>query len=1034
MADLLPLVGAIHRRWVSEIGARFDEAVTTGQPQLVVLEAPSGWGKTRVIQEFYLTLAVNQERGWQYWPSELPVGDCAPDQESCDQNEHLPWLWWSFAATHRGGDRGASALASSLEQLLVHEPAVRRRMVELSPNRELAMQVMKETLPGLGASAAEEVGLLVAERALDVGLPGAGLLVTLTRLGWQQRRRWAAGEMIAAGETGLLGRRALAPEVLARQLASVAAAGLPVILAVDDGIEDDEALAVFLASLLREAGPVLIVVSVWSDPVQLADNPSVPVLGDELATESRLRADPTFGLAASERRELIGHCVPDASRAGVEELITAIRSPGGLVAACESPRIREALRTNDLRELRRLPQETTAHPRGEWERLPEPVKEALSLAVLTTPAAISSGAIPVMCFDPELTIAATESSDRDLMRGITGSAASTWVAGAGSGLVRFTSDRRFAFALEAARDRFAEHRRSVIRSRLRDDLIARLAETVADESSVATAPTMSAQRRRLHAQLRVAIALTEGSGWSKRIAQEVLLLIADYEHTHDTGSLRVVATLSQALILNSNDPEVLVSARKHYLAAAGALGHVDRTLEEALALHDLQRSRLGAGHPDTLWARGEVALWRGRSGQAHAALEAAQSLYDVQCESLGEDSRDAMRTLGMILTFTGRTGDVEAAVMGFEELHERQRVLLGGRDRDTLWTLGNHAVWLVESGALEEGIEKHLHLLREHVREFGRGDPRTLWSRGKLAGAMGRSGRTTTAARSMEALLADIVRHLGSDHPYALRTRSNLAMWLGESGYSDRALEAFRGLIHESKQTLGERHRDTLWLRDRAAMDLAALGRFDEALAQFRELLETQRVELGRLDESTLWTHGNYALQLGESGDVEAAIAEFEVLLRARRELYRDHHPEVMWTAMMLAWWRGRAGAWGHSAARLRRLAEEATCRMSTSHPYMLWSYSRWVYCSWRAHELQGEAARTASRDAVEEQQSVLGRSHPDTVQTRIEQCRVEASETCPQEARLLAARLLDDATASLGQGHVRTRRVAELLSALEEG
>ena len=52
--------GDEHHRVRDELLRVFDEVALDGMPAMVVLSGAPGWGKTRVIQEFYRAVAATQ--------------------------------------------------------------------------------------------------------------------------------------------------------------------------------------------------------------------------------------------------------------------------------------------------------------------------------------------------------------------------------------------------------------------------------------------------------------------------------------------------------------------------------------------------------------------------------------------------------------------------------------------------------------------------------------------------------------------------------------------------------------------------------------------------------------------------------------------------------------------------------------------------------------------------------------------------------------------------------------------------------------
>ena len=127
-----PFVGDSRHRVVDGLVDILDEMNSTGEPRWVSLEAPSGWGKTRVVQEFYARLAARQSN--HYWPETIlgasdvhgfEVGDrrkrVFPDPRYFDREpQSLPeFMWLGMACDLRNG-LPSQTLLEDLQQLKTH--------------------------------------------------------------------------------------------------------------------------------------------------------------------------------------------------------------------------------------------------------------------------------------------------------------------------------------------------------------------------------------------------------------------------------------------------------------------------------------------------------------------------------------------------------------------------------------------------------------------------------------------------------------------------------------------------------------------------------------------------------------------------------------------------------------------------------------------------------------------------------------------------------------------------------------------------
>lgn len=101
-------VGRDRQAEIHQLEDLFEKVRATSQPHLTVLAAPPGWGKTRIVQEFYRSLAARQPQP-AYWPLALVAS--ADDRASgfvaltaerktvrhrdimVPPDAHIPWLW-----------------------------------------------------------------------------------------------------------------------------------------------------------------------------------------------------------------------------------------------------------------------------------------------------------------------------------------------------------------------------------------------------------------------------------------------------------------------------------------------------------------------------------------------------------------------------------------------------------------------------------------------------------------------------------------------------------------------------------------------------------------------------------------------------------------------------------------------------------------------------------------------------------------------------------------------------------------------------
>ncbi len=98
-----------------------------GQPQVVVLLADNGLGKTRLVQELFgrLSTTIDAAGSNGYWPDDLEFrGDnllVNPDPDLCNAKHEPPFLWWGLRFTDgRERNAGLAGMDENLPALYAH--------------------------------------------------------------------------------------------------------------------------------------------------------------------------------------------------------------------------------------------------------------------------------------------------------------------------------------------------------------------------------------------------------------------------------------------------------------------------------------------------------------------------------------------------------------------------------------------------------------------------------------------------------------------------------------------------------------------------------------------------------------------------------------------------------------------------------------------------------------------------------------------------------------------------------------------------
>jgi tetratricopeptide (TPR) repeat protein len=185
------------------------------------------------------------------------------------------------------------------------------------------------------------------------------------------------------------------------------------------------------------------------------------------------------------------------------------------------------------------------------------------------------------------------------------------------------------------------------------------------------------------------------------------------------------------------------------------------------------------------WAAGFLDLLA--ESAAQSILIGEPLLADME-RVLGTDHPDTLAARGNLAIAYGEVGrTAEAITLYGQTLADRERVL-GTDDPDTLGARDNLAAAYRAAGRTAEALTLHGQTLADMERVLGTDHPDTLKARGNLAAAYRAAGRTAEALTLHGQTLADMERVLGTDHPDTLKARGNLANTYRAAGQTADAM------------------------------------------------------------------------------------------------------------------------------------------------------------------------------------------------------------------------------------------------------
>jgi hypothetical protein len=321
-----------------------------------------------------------------------------------------------------------------------------------------------------------------------------------------------------------------------------------------------------------------------------------------------------------------------------------------------------------------------------------------------------------------------------------------------------------------------------------------------------------------------------------------------------------------------------------------------------------QESRdYGPGHPDTLYARFELARWTGLAGDAAGARDQLAVLLPVSERVQGPEHPDTLTARSELASWTGKAGDAAGARDQLAVLLPVSERVQGPEHPDTLIARQNLAGWTGEAGDAAGARDQYAVLLPIKERVQGPEHPGILTARHNLAYLTGLAGDAAGARDQFAALLPVRERVLGVEHPSTLTTRHNLARWTGEAGDAAGARDQFAVLLPVRERVLGVEHPSTLTSRAYLAWWTGEAGDAAGARDQYAALLSIEERVQGPEHPETLTSRGNLAYWTGEAGDAAGARDQFAVLLPVRERVQGPEHPETLITRANLAHWTEKA-------------------------------------------------------------------------------------------------------------------------------
>lgn len=305
-----PFVGQRRHLALERLIADFAAVSSTRTPQFVFLEAPLGWGKTRIVHELYARLASQQADA--YWPASIvddaPITDggevsrrrkrLAPGEFAVRRTAVPEWVWLGVEIDASVIGTPERAYASLVSQLQRHVyPVLRRQRITAAAARALL-----STVGGLLPIPTEIGSVLdLADGAREVFEEWWDGREKTRTVGGEPADTPAAFWKLLTAVWGVEGK-----------------GGPPIVIVVEDAHYMSESTIEMIGSVLAGDFPILIVATGWP----LIDGDRYRPLREFVkAQPARLRTERLDELDPADAREIILSLHPGTQDAVLEMLV-----------------------------------------------------------------------------------------------------------------------------------------------------------------------------------------------------------------------------------------------------------------------------------------------------------------------------------------------------------------------------------------------------------------------------------------------------------------------------------------------------------------------------------------------------------------------------------------------------------------------------------------------------------------------------------------------------------------------------------------
>lgn len=912
----MSLVGAGRKAVVDgllEIYDSLSDASGNSQSCLISLEAPSGWGKTYLVHEFYRQLVLREPKSTRYWPSTIAEtynvdsSDITAQRKRSHPNPDnfnraplaLPsFFWWGISCDLNSSKDIASNLYANMRQLKQHAPFLEMawsaakatragKYATLQNARAVASRLLQE-------GAAEAIDAAV-QKILGLTIPGLGLAVELSRFTFKEVndiRNTNQSLRDGGALPGINEDKDLIDSAVSL-LGRLAVPGLPCVLFVEDLHRSNNAVRELISNLLKWNSPIMIITTTWPGEFEKIDSLFRDLgkswiknrfyrLHSEKGTSLNFpRKDASLEqLSTGDLENIILERYPEAEAQTAKRLAHRYSNPLALSLALSLRTYQQGWPELTLpeEEINRLPRQIRKLYNELWDELPEDIQKTLALVTHAIPSEdsewlsnfVTQSLTEIEPVNGSQVIAHVLHEDQ-IPHG--------WTRPVVGWLRKFSEQDQLEIAKDAAYEFFTS---SEVEEFLR---------SLADRIKVFNYKDKVQTDDELIHQAWLTITLFDLGYIQKSDVCEAAFWLMARLQAEPINAKTTIALMRRAIDEEwSANPEDLLLLKQHYSRQLFNDGKLEESLELLKEVSDQFISVFGEKNARSLSLREDLAYAYMHLGVNSRAIEEFKNILK-NADELGEvDSFIVIRVRNMIAELYLRLEKVEIAKVEFKRLHEDLRAQFGDSHLATLRAYMGHALSLGASGNPKDAVGR-LRAIEILLARNGHDSSTFIVTlRGHLAHFTGLSGNPEGAINLYQDLGEHLLEKLGARHPHTLQNTSNLGHWLNQAGKTKEALQLLDRLVNVQMSHISKTAPICLTARNNYANCLEKIEGLDKALQHYQSIYEDMSSVLEPDHPNLLSIRSNIALNTYKGGDPEQGMALLEALSAdAIRQLGRRH-------------------------------------------------------------------------------------------------------------------------------------------------